>query len=117
MELFDFAHYGDVKRTKHSLTRTIDFETGAFQTQRVAVNPIISFEATYQGDKEFMKQIEEFWDRHEKHNMFQYQYDGEIYNCKFTSDYNPTDTWGYIDSNGRTIAKSSVTLTMRVCNI
>lgn len=116
MKTFDFPHYGEVKRTKRSLDRVIEYESGSFQTQRVGVNPIITFEATYQGSKEFMADIEAFWDEHRKTEKFKYIYDGVEYVCKFTSDYNPTDTWGWSE-NGKIIAKVSSSLSMRVCNI
>ena len=116
MKTFDFEHYGEVKRAKHSLDRVIEYESGAFQTQRVGINPIVSFELTFQGSNEFIKEIEEFWDEHRKTEKFKYNYDGKEYTCKFTSDFNPTDTWGYSE-RGKIIAKVAVTLTMRVCNI
>lgn len=116
MKTFDFAHYGEVKRTKRSLDRIIDFETGAFQVQKATVNPIVSFEVNFQGTKEFMKEIEAFWDEHGKSEKFYYVYDNETYTCQFTSDYSPTDTWGWTEQ-GKMIAKIAVTLTMRVCRV
>lgn len=116
METFDFSHYGDVKRSIRYLDRTIDFESGAFQVQKVGVNPITSFEFTYQGSETKLREIEDFYNRHRKSEKFTLPYNGMNYTCQFTSDYNPTDTWGF-DSLGKIIAKVSVTLSMRVCNI
>ena len=116
MDRFDFNPYGDVKRIKHPLDRTIDFESGAFQVQKVGVNPVITFEATYQGSKEKMKLIEDFYDAHGKTERFTFPYDGKDYTVQFTSDYSPTDTWGW-DKSGKIIAKVSVTLTVRVVYI
>ena len=116
MKTFNFPHYGEVKRSKRSLDRVIEYESGAFQTQRIGINPIVSFELNFQGSNEFIKEIEAFWDEHRKTEKFQFSYDGQDYTCKFTSDFNPTDTWGW-GADGKIIAKVAVTLTMRVCYI
>lgn len=116
MEVFDYANYGDVKRSIHYLDRTIEFESGAFQVQKVGINPIETFELTYQGTREQIKPIEEFYLLHRKSEEFLLPYDGTNYTVRFTSDFNPTDTWGWSNS-GKLIAKMSVTLTMRVVNI
>jgi phage-related protein len=116
MEIFNFNPFGDVKRVKHPLDRTIDFESGAFQVQKVGVNPMITFEATYQGTKEQIKLIEDFYDVHGKTEKFTLPYDGKHYTVQFTSDFAPTDTWGW-DKSGKIIAKVSVSLTMRVVHI
>lgn len=113
MKTFDFLHFGDVKRSIHYLDRIIDFETGAFQTQKVGVKPIITFEVNYQGSKDKIKQIEDFYNEHRKSEKFYYIYNGEQFVVQFTSDYSPTDTWGWTEQ-GKMIAKVSVTLTMRV---
>lgn len=120
MKKFDFTPYGDVKRTVHYLDRTIDFETGAFQVQRVGVHPIITFEATYQGTKEQMKKIEDFYLEHRKSERFLFDYDGTEYTCQFTADYSPTDSLGFVYKGRdivKTVVKSSVNLSMRVVNI
>lgn len=116
MKKFDFKPRGDVKRTIRYLDRTIDFETGTFQVQRVGVNPIITFEGTYEGTGASLKDLENFYLEHRKTERFLFEYDGKEYTCQFTSDYSPTDTWGW-SQQGRIIAKTSVTLSMRVINI
>ena len=66
MENFDFTPYGEVKKNTSYLDRIIDFESGSFQVQKVGINPIINFEATYQGTNEKMQKIEDFYNRHRK---------------------------------------------------
>lgn len=119
MKTFDFAPYGDVKRTIKYLDRTIDFETGTFQVQRIGVNPIITFEATYQGTAKRISEIEDFYNEHRKSERFYFIYNKEQYTCQFTSDFASTDSFGYVrgeTGNIRVIVKKQVTLTMRVCN-
>lgn len=120
METFDFKPYGEVKKNIRYLDRTIDFETGAFQVQRIGVNPIITFEATYQGTNEQMKKIEAFYNKHRKSERFYFIYNGEQYTCQFTGDYSSNDTLGFIRVGNdivKAVVKSSVTLSMRVVNL
>lgn len=116
MQVFDFAPYGDVKRNVRYLDRTIEFESGSFQVQKVGVNPIITFECQFQGSGESLLPLEEFYLAHRKSERFLFNYFGNQYTCQFTSDYSPTDTLGW-DSKGRVVGKVSVNLTMRVVNI
>lgn len=116
METFSFLPKSEVTRTLRYLDRTIDFETGSFQVQKIGVNPIITFEATYEGTKDSIKEIEDFYLRHRKSEKFNYIYDGQSYICQFTSDFNATDTFGFA-KNGKIVCKVSVTLSMRVVNI
>ena len=113
METFNFTPKGEVKRTVRFLDRTIDFETGAFQVQRIGVNPIITFEMSFEGNGESLTPLEEFYLEHRKSEKFLFNYNGEQYTCQFTSDYTPTDKWGW-DKTGRVIGKMTVTLQMRV---
>lgn len=113
MERFNFSPRGDVRRTVHYLDRTIDFESGAFQVQRVAVKPVITFEMTFEGTSETLKPLEEFYLKHRKTERFAFTYFNEDYICQFTSDYTPTETLGW-NKYGKFIGKISVTLTMRV---
>lgn len=118
LKTFDFQPYGDVKRTIKYLDRTIDYETGAVQVQRVGVNPIIMFEATYQGTAKRMNEIQDFYNEHRKSERFAFPYDGVNYTCQFTSDFACTDSFGYVRGergNVKVIVKKQVTLTMRVC--
>ena len=120
MKTFDFQPYGDVKRTIKYLDRTIDFETGTFQVQRIGVNPIITFEATYQGTAKRISEIEDFYNEHRKSERFLFSYDGINYTCQFTSDFASTDSFGYIrgeTGNIKAVVKKQVTLTMRAVNL
>lgn len=120
LESFDFTPYGEVKKNTKYLDRVIDFESGSFQVQKVGINPIITFEATYQGTNEQMQKIEDFYNRHRKSERFYFTYNGNKYTCQFTTDYSNTDILGFVRNNNRTIkqvVKSSVTLGMRVVNI
>ena len=120
MKTFDFKPYGDVKRTIKYLDRTIDFETGAFQVQRIGVNAIITFEATFQGSTKTMNEIESFYNEHRKSERFLFNYDNANYTCQFTSDFSCTDSFGYVrgeTGNIKVIVKKQVTLTMRVVNV
>lgn len=60
MKKLDFTPYGDVKKNIHYLDRTIEFETGSFQVQKVGLKPIITFEVSYQGTGKQLKALEEF---------------------------------------------------------
>lgn len=120
LESFDFTPYGEVKKNTKYLDRVIDFESGSFQVQKVGINPIITFEATYQGTNEQMQKIEDFYNRHRKSERFFFTYNGNKYTCQFTTDYSNTDILGFVRNNNGTIkqvVKSSVTLGMRVVNI
>lgn len=120
LESFDFTPYGEVKKNTKYLDRVIDFESGSFQVQKVGINPIITFEATYQGTNEQMQKIEDFYNRHRKSERFYFTYNGNTYTCQFTTDYSNTDILGFVRNNNGTIkqvVKSSVTLGMRVVNI
>jgi phage-related protein len=120
LKTFNFNAYGDVKRTIRYMDRTIDFETGTFQVQRIGVRPIITFEGTYQGSAKKMKEIEDFYNQHRKSERFLFPYDGVNYTCQFTSDFSCTDSFGYTRGevgNIRVIVKKQVSLTMRVVNI
>ena len=119
LESFDFTPYGEVKKNTRYLDRVIDFESGSFQVQKVGINPIITFEATYQGTNEQMQKIEDFYNRHRKSERFYFTYNGNTYTCQFTTDYSNTDILGFVRNNNGTIkqvVKSSVTLGMRVVN-
>ena len=111
---FKFTPKGDVKRTIHYLDRTIDFESGAFQVQRVGVHPTITFECNFEGTGKSLRGLEEFYLKHGKHTNFYFWYDKKRYTVKFTSDYVPTDTWGWDGNCHKIIGKVAVTLTMRV---
>ena len=120
MKKLDFTPYGDVKKNVHYLDRTIEFETGSFQVQRVGVKPITTFEVTYQGTGKQLKTLEDFYNEHRKSERFLFEYNGKEYTCQFTSDYVPTESFGFIRKNGmisRAIVKINVTLTLRVVNI
>lgn len=119
LESFDFTPYGEVKKNTSYLDRIIDFESGSFQVQKVGINPIITFEATYQGTNEKMQKIEDFYNRHRKSERFYFTYNGKKFVCQFTTDYGSTDTLGFVKSKTgaiKQIVKSSVTLGMRVVN-
>ena len=111
LKKFSFIPRGEVKRTVRFLDRTIDFETGAFQVQRLGVNPITTFEMQFEGKQ--LDDLEAFYLEHRKSEQFLFDYNGEEYTCQFTSDYNPTEKWGF-DTNGRVIGKTTVTIQMRV---
>ncbi len=113
VETFSFTPKGEVKRTVRFLDRTIDFETGAYQVQRLGVNPIITFELQFEGNGETLKPLEEFYLKHRKSEEFLFNYEGKEYTCTFTSDYAPTEKFGW-DRTGRVIGKSTVTLQLRV---
>lgn len=120
METFNFTPYGDVKKNVQYLDRTIDFETGSFQVQKVGVNPIITFEATYQGTYEQIAQIEAFYNRHRKSERFNFVYNGETYVCQFTSNYSSTESLGFVRKNNiieKVVVKVNVSLSFRVVNI
>ena len=120
LESFDFTPYGEVKKNTKYLDRVIDFESGSFQVQKVGINPIITFEATYQGTNEQMQKIEDFYNRHRKSERFFFTYNGNKYTCQFTTDYSNTDILGFVRNNNgniKQVVKSSVTLGMRVVNI
>lgn len=112
---FKFTPRGDVKRTVHFLDRTIEYESGAVQIQRVGVKPIITFDMEFQGTGESLRDLERFYLEHGKYKSFYFWYDHIRYVVKFTSDYNPTDTWGWNECQ-RIIGKVVVSLTMRVIN-
>ena len=50
MKTFNFVPRGDVRRTVQFLDRTIDFESGSFQVQKVGINPIETFEMSFEGN-------------------------------------------------------------------
>ena len=108
MKTFAFTPKSEVKRSVRYLDRTIEFESGAFQVQEVGVNPIITFQMTFESIAAEME--------HRKSKRFYFNYNGEQFVCQFTSDYAPTDTWGF-DERGRIIGKISVELTLRVVNL
>lgn len=116
MEVFNFQPRGEVKRNIQFLDRTIDFENGAFQVQQVAVNPIITFEMTFEGTSKTLSELEDFYLKHRKTKRFMFFYFGREYICQFTSNYNPTESLGFSNKN-KVIGKVSVTLTMRVVNL
>ena len=120
MKKLDFTPYGDVKKNIHYLDRTIEFETGSFQVQKVGLKPIITFEVSYQGTGKQLKALEEFYNEHRKSERFLFNYDNKDYVCQFTSDYIPTESFGFIRENGviaKAIVKINVSLTLRVVNI
>lgn len=113
---FNFIPRGEVRRNVQYLDRTIDFETGAFQVQKVAINPVETFEMSFEGNGETLAPLEAFYREHRKSERFLFNYNGTEYTCQFTSDYNPTEKWGF-DKNGRVIGKTTISLTMRVVRI
>lgn len=116
MEVFNFQPRGEVKRNVQFLDRTIDFDNGAFQVQKIAVNPIITFEMTFEGSSSKLAKLEEFYIKHRKSERFIFNYFGKEYICQFTSNYSPTESLGF-GLQGKIIGKVSVTLTMRVINL
>lgn len=116
MKTFSFTPKGDVKRNIRYLDRTVEFESGSFQVQQVGINPIITFQVAFENIASEMSKIEEFYLEHRKSGRFYFNYNGKQYVCQFTSDYAPTDTWGF-DERGRIIGKISVELTLRVVNL
>lgn len=116
MKTFNFSPKGDIKRNVHYLDRTIEFESGSFQVQKVGVKPIVTFEMTFEGTSKSLKPLEDFYFEHRKSERFLFDYFGTQYTCQFTGDYAPNDTIGW-DRNGKVIGRVSVTLTLRVVNI
>lgn len=116
IKTFDFVPRGEVRRNVQYLDRTIDFESGTFQVQRVGVNPIVTFELNFEGNGESLAPLEAFYREHRKSERFLYNYNGTEYTCQFTSDYAPTEKWGF-DATGRVIGKTTVSLTLRVVNL
>lgn len=111
LKTFNFTPKGEVKRTVRFLDRTIDYESGAFQVQKLGVYPIETFECQFEGKQ--LDELEAFYIEHRKSERFLFNYNGEQFTCQFTSDYAPTEKWGF-DTNGRIIGKTTVTLQMRV---
>lgn len=116
MKTFTFTPKGEVKRSINYLDRTIEFESGSFQVQEVGIKPIITFQMAFESIAAEMAGLEAFYLEHRKSKRFYFNYNGEQYACQFTSDYAPTDTWGF-DERGRIIGKISVELTLRVVNL
>ena len=111
MQIFNFAWQGDVKRTLRYLDRTIDFESGAFAVQEVGIEPVLTFQVSFNSTKANLKEIEDLYLRHRKSRRFIFIYDGEEYTGQFTSDWQSNDTWGF-DESGRIIGAISVDLTI-----
>lgn len=113
MKTFNFVPRGDVRRTVQFLDRTIDFESGSFQVQKVGVNPIETFEMSFEGNGVTLAPLEAFYREHRKSERFLFVYEGQEYTCQFASDYTPTEKFGW-DRTGRVIGKTTVDLTLRV---
>ena len=90
MKTFAFTPKSEVKRSVRYLDRTIEFESGAFQVQEVGVNPIITFQMTFESIAAEMAAVEAFYLEHRKSKRFYFNYNGEQFVCQFTSDYAPT---------------------------
>jgi phage-related protein len=97
---FTWSWQGDVKKNVHYLDRTIDYEGGSDAVQEVAVKPMITFQLSFNSTKAKLDEIEKFYLLHRKSRAFYFTYEDETYTCRFTSDYNSTDTWGY-DNTGK----------------
>lgn len=113
MLTFTWAWQGDVKKNVHYLDRTIDYDSGADAVQEVAIKPVVTFQLSFNSIKSTLDEIEKFYLLHRKSRAFYFTYESETYTCRFTSDYNSTDTWGF-NSSGKAVGSKSVELTMKV---
>jgi phage-related protein len=110
---FTWSWQGDVKKNVHYFDRTINYEGGSDAVQEVAVKPMITFQLSFNSTKAKLDEIEKFYLLHRKSRAFYFTYEDETYTCRFTSDYNSTDTWGY-DNTGKIVGSKAVELTMKV---
>ena len=116
MLTFDFAWQGDVRKTLHYNDRVIDYESGIDAVQEIGVSPVVSFEVSFNSTKANLEEIERFYLLHRKSKRFIFNYDGDTYVCRFTSDWQSSETWGF-NNEGRIVGSISVTLTMRNVDI
>ena len=66
MKTFTFTPKSEVKRSVQYLDRTIEFESGAFQVQEIGINPIITFQMTFESMAAEMASLEAFYMEHRK---------------------------------------------------
>ena len=66
MKTFTFTPRSEVKRSVQYLDRTIEFESGAFQVQEIGINPIITFQMTFESMAAEMALLEAFYMEHRK---------------------------------------------------
>lgn len=70
MKTFTFTPKSEVKRSVQYLDRTIEFESGAFQVQEIGINPIITFQMTFESMAAEMASLEAFYMEHRKSKRF-----------------------------------------------
>jgi phage-related protein len=123
LKTFAFTPKSEVKRSVRYLDRTIEFESGAFQVQEVGVNPIITFQMTFESIAAEMAAVEAFYLEHRKSKRFYFNYNGE----QFGSDgielsAHAISAPDHVNVQGRQFSnaefnKMSVELTLRVVNL
>ena len=75
---------GEVKRNVDYGNRTVTFEGGTKQKQRLWVNPRITFTVNCEGNEDMRKYLVAFFDAvHGDFDKFYWTYDGETMTCRF----------------------------------
>lgn len=85
MKTLNLPVRGDVKRTVDYGTRTISYESGIKQKQRLWINPRITFSVNCEGSDDMRQYLIAFFDAvNGDYDKFQWTYDGETMTCRFT---------------------------------
>ena len=84
METLKIPVRGEVKRSTDTNNRTISFESGSEQIQRLWINPRVIFTVNCEGDDDMRKYLIAFFDAvHGNYDKFLWTYDGETMTCRF----------------------------------
>ena len=110
METLTLPVRGEVKRNVDYGTRTISYESGVKQKQRLWIKPRITFTVNCEGGEDMRKYLVAFFDTvHGDYDKFYWTYDGETMTCRFTEakmditeirEYGTGNTVGYKASFG-----------------
>ena len=117
METLKLPVRGEAKRTVDYGTRTITFEGGTKQKQRLWVNPRVTFTVNCEGGEDMRKYLVAFFDAvHGDYDKFYWTYEGTTMTCRFTDpkvefteirEYGTGNTVGYRATVNIEVAKSS----------
>ena len=117
METLKIPVRGEVKRNVDYGVRTIQYESGVKQKQRLWINPRITFTVNCEGDEDMRKYLVAFFDAvHGDYDKFLWTYGGETMTCRFAEsklditeirEYGTGNIVGYKASLGIEVARSS----------
>ena len=117
METLKIPVRGEVKRNIDYGNRTVTFENGTKQKQRLWVSPRVTFTVNCEGNEDMRKYLVAFFDAvHGDYDKFYWTYEGTTMTCRFTDsklditeirEYGTGNTVGYKASFGIEVTRTS----------